>query len=200
MRSISKAEIFYTHFARDLIQSNWQAEYFFSLGLDVNAVDKMGRSALYHTLEILKFILLQSLGPLSQNIIRRFRMNSTKLVEMLIERGADVDLADCDGVSPVHLLYEYEEVELLQLLVKHGADINWKNKKGRSLAHRVCDFPQKPTKNSLKLPWNSVWRLKLLITKERLRWIVVDLMNRASKWSKSFLHINKQLNMKKLYS
>ena len=34
--------------------------------------------------------------------------------------------------------------------MKHGADINWKNKKGRSLAHRVCDFPERPNEKFIK--------------------------------------------------
>ena len=127
-----------------------QAEYFLSLGLDVNSVDNKGKSAIYLTIDDLNASRSNRWAHYPYNIVNKAIKRADTLISVLIERGADVNLANHEGMSPIHLLYEYEHVEMLEFLVSKGTDINWKNRKGCSLAHMLCNFLSKPREKFIK--------------------------------------------------
>ena len=69
---------------------------------------------------------------LHKNILSFFK--DPRVVELLIKRGANVNIQDTDGNTPLHLttyyddLYNYnDETEIVRLLLEAKADINIKN-------------------------------------------------------------------------
>lgn len=63
-----------------------------------------------------------------------------EVLELLLEKGADVTRKDKDGVTP--LLYYLEHncnTDVVKMLMKAGADINVRTKDGSSVLHYVCN-------------------------------------------------------------
>jgi hypothetical protein len=52
---------------------------------------------------------------------------AVKVLALILDKGADVDLPDKLGVTPAHLASKHGHTTCLQLLVKRGADVNKKN-------------------------------------------------------------------------
>ncbi|MDB5969729.1 MAG: ankyrin repeat protein [Hydrocarboniphaga sp.] len=64
-------------------------------------------------------------------LIAAVSQNQVACVKQLIARGADVNLADHAGWSPlIHAAYFGSGEELLSLLVDHGANVNAQNNRG----------------------------------------------------------------------
>ncbi|MFA5293580.1 MAG: ankyrin repeat domain-containing protein [Phycisphaerae bacterium] len=57
-------------------------------------------------------------------IIAAVRKGKVEKVKLLIEKGAQLNLADKDGMAPIHHAAEKGEKEIIEILVKNGADIN----------------------------------------------------------------------------
>jgi ankyrin repeat protein len=53
-----------------------------------------------------------------------------KVVELLIEHGADLAAATADGDTPLHIAARTGTAELVQLLLSHGANPDAKNHSG----------------------------------------------------------------------
>eukprot|EP00045_Choanoeca_perplexa_P015108 m.182862 g.182862 ORF g.182862 m.182862 type:complete len:948 (+) comp16890_c0_seq2:695-3538(+) len=79
-------------------------------GQDANATDSNYRTALHHT---------------SLHMTAR-----TQAARLLLQHGANPNIADCDGMTPTHLAASNDHLELLELLHSYGADINAKNRLG----------------------------------------------------------------------
>jgi len=56
--------------------------------------------------------------------------NDTKMIELLLELGADINGQNASGFTPLHHAVEYEAIEALKLLVARGADTKIENKRG----------------------------------------------------------------------
>lgn len=78
-------------------------EFLISLGIDVNAKDKNGNTALHKTCE-----KLEDLG----------------IIKVLIAAGADASIKNQDGETPVYNVVLVEDTKLLKLFIKSGAVIN----------------------------------------------------------------------------
>ena len=65
----------------------------------------------------------------------------TKAVALLLELGADVNVRQEDGGTPLHIAFFLGRAEISELLLKKGADVNAKNNKGELPA------------NGLMVPW-----------------------------------------------
>lgn len=60
------------------------------------------------------------------------------LVSLLVEYGADLDIQDNDGNTPLHLSCAYNHHRLVQVLLKAGANVNVKNNIGETALHLAC--------------------------------------------------------------
>lgn len=76
----------------------------------VNAQDKYGFTALHNAMPEEEF----------------------EIIEYLIEKGADVEIQNEDGVTPLHLA-AFTKTALI--LLEHGADINQKDNRGNTPLH-----------------------------------------------------------------
>lgn len=57
---------------------------------------------------------------------------NAKLAKILLENGADPNIADAMGVTPLIYAVQFENVALIKLLMKHNADPNKADKQGKS--------------------------------------------------------------------
>jgi ankyrin repeat protein len=55
-----------------------------------------------------------------------------KMVQLLLLRGADINIANKDGFTPLMYSAKYEHTEILKLLLDYGASKNIKNKDGKT--------------------------------------------------------------------
>lgn len=88
-------------------------DFFMSLHVFIFVVDSDKRSMLHHI----------ALNP---------NENSVAIVEMLVERGLDVNAQDCDGNTPLHLALLPFQKHVAKHLMDSGADTEIKNWKGIS--------------------------------------------------------------------
>lgn len=88
-------------------------DFFMSLHVFIFVVDSDKRSMLHHI----------ALNP---------NENSVAIVEMLVERGLDVNAQDCDGNTPLHLALLPFQKDVAKHLMDSGADTEIKNWKGIS--------------------------------------------------------------------
>jgi ankyrin repeat protein len=61
-----------------------------------------------------------------------------EIVELLIERGANVNVADEEGVTP---LMRVESIEDARLLLEHGANVNATDNEGQTALHLLTSEP-----------------------------------------------------------
>ena len=54
---------------------------------------------------------------------------SLKIIDFLVEQGADVNLADCDGYSPIMLTVKPQKKHALKRLLEYGADPHFSSEK-----------------------------------------------------------------------
>ncbi|KAI1747286.1 ankyrin repeat-containing domain protein [Xylaria castorea] len=118
-------------------------------GADVNEIDlRTGETPLYTHLTIgsPSILVVQYLvdtckadinlagGDLKYPIIQACRKSNLEIIRFLVEAGADVNVKDHAGRSPIHLLY-YSGYNDIDVLVDHGADLEARDKLGRTAVH-----------------------------------------------------------------
>lgn len=95
-------------------------------GVDVNARDKNGETALYEA---------------ATN-------GYTEIVELLVSKGADVNAKDNDGITALHLSAWNDNSEMVAVLIAKGADVNRKQNDGNTPLHNAAS---NNSKNAIKL-------------------------------------------------
>ena len=75
----------------------------------------------------------------STSIIALLMVVLLAIVELLVERGLDVNAQNCDGNTPLHLAMSPFQREVAKYLVDSGADPEIKNWKGISPHKMVQD-------------------------------------------------------------
>lgn len=91
-------------------------DYLLAQGINVNTVDKYGRSLLYNAFD------------------------SIDITRLLLTKGADVNKAGDDGTTPLIALpqrYEWNKTreEVLRLLLQYGANVNMVDNEGKTVLH-----------------------------------------------------------------
>ncbi|KAJ5760777.1 hypothetical protein N7520_007933 [Penicillium odoratum] len=74
-----------------------------------------------------------TLGSRKAALITACMMNHLDMVELLLEKGADVNIQGADFA--LHCACKNDYLEMVQLLVKYGADVNIKGNYGNALAY-----------------------------------------------------------------
>lgn len=85
-------------------------------GMDVNAPDQHGRRALHN------------------------HVDNAETVGKLLDMGADPNVADHNGITPLHLAAGENSLEVIQLLIDRGARANIANRSGQR-AWNISDHP-----------------------------------------------------------
>ena len=73
-----------------------------------------------------------------------------EIVKLLIEKGANVNLANSHGWTPLMYAANYGTLESLKLLVEAGADLTLKNSKGWDVFYVAKEYKQKEALKYLK--------------------------------------------------
>ena len=87
----------------------------------INQLDKRGRSFLHNEQAMIAW--------------------HPEILGWMIERGADVNLKDKHGITPLHLWYSMENVALT--LIDNGADVNAQDENGNTPFHRGIGLTEK---------------------------------------------------------
>lgn len=58
----------------------------------------------------------------------------------MLDHGADIDLVDAKGRTPLHLAMSNENTALATLLIVHGADTDGRDMHGNTPLHRAAHF------------------------------------------------------------
>ena len=113
------------------------AEFLIKSGVNVNAINKRNFTALTYAIghgsyEVTK-LLIESGAVLSPSIMLmtvQSHAKSPKIVELLIDSGADINAVDKDGNTTLHRAMCWSKPEIADVLIKKGADLEIKNKLG----------------------------------------------------------------------
>ncbi len=138
------------------ILPNEVIEFFFKNGLDKNAVDNEGHTALHlalkeHKQETIQLLLdngfdINSLNYHNQSPLMTATGLKTDMINFLVKKGAKVNLQDKNGVSALMSAAYYFNTERVEALLKNGADIHVKDNDGnKALSYtRYSDFVNVP--------------------------------------------------------
>lgn len=96
-------------------------------GANVNALDRYARAPL---------LLATSPEPFNYSVLMATMKERRQLVEMLIAKGANVNIKDYSGNTPlhytVHVAVYTGNTGIVKVLIENGANINAKNKRGET--------------------------------------------------------------------
>lgn len=63
-----------------------------------------------------------------------------EIAKILIQKGANVNLSDSNGWTPLFVAAASGHSKIVQLLIKSGADVNLKNNLGLAPLHGAAEF------------------------------------------------------------
>jgi ankyrin repeat protein len=69
------------------------------------------------------------------------RRNQIELCKMLLDRGANPDIGDCDGFTPLHEAAGRGFKDLVEILLQYGANINARTSDKGTVLHMVAFNP-----------------------------------------------------------
>jgi len=116
-------------------------KYFVSKGMDVNAKDNLGITAIHATalvghVEIADFLVskganVQAKDNNGTTPLHVVGLNkNTEIAPFLVAKGADVNVRNNNGITPLHSVTLVGNLESIKFLVSRGADIHAKDNNG----------------------------------------------------------------------
>jgi ankyrin repeat protein len=99
-------------------------------GADVNAKSKMGRTAIWLAAAndgssgVVKFLLEHGAKPDGSEILAATAANDGATIRMLLDKGADVNARDPQGMTPLLNAAMNGNTRLAEMLLARGADVN----------------------------------------------------------------------------
>lgn len=102
-----------------------------SKGASVNSRDNSGRTPLYST--TVRRLIHDPGNPYADKYgYVEPDYDSKGIAELLISNGADVNVRDNNGETPLHSASRYSNKNLAELLIKEGSSVNARDNKGRT--------------------------------------------------------------------
>ena len=81
---------------------------------------------------------LLALRPEPEAVAPKLDPGWQEIVELIIEKGGDVHLANCVGDVPLHMAASDDSVELIHILVQKGTNVNHKGFVSRTPLHSAA--------------------------------------------------------------
>ena len=101
-------------------------------GANINKQNSMGHTAL--------FLAAENVNPLPKSVLlgQEDTTDDLSLVQHLLERGADKDLGDADGVTPIMIAANKNKTKLVKILARcPRVDLNLTDSDGKTLIERA---------------------------------------------------------------
>lgn len=121
------------HAARNLF-SGTAASCLIDSGAEVDAQDSEGRTAMHH--------LAVSTVAARNGRLQAYRRPDTAIastMKSLLDKQANVNIADEDGNTPLHLAMEAGDGAMIKALIAAGANVNAVNKEGKTPMHKGAE-------------------------------------------------------------
>lgn len=114
-----------------------------SRGVNVNALDKKGESALQKTVEGFSFYGIEIYKSYSEEERTRITdaayERSRAIVDLLVSHGADVDLFGVEGMQPITCAYYEHSPAMIKHLLELGSDPNYNSYRSEDVAYQSED-------------------------------------------------------------
>ncbi|CAN4121402.1 unnamed protein product [Withania somnifera] len=112
-------------------------------GLDIDAADKEGQTALHHAVfgkkeAVISHLLRKGASPQVKDtdgitpLHYAVQVGAMQTVKMLIKYKVDVNVADYEGWTPLHVAMQSRNRDIAKILLVNGADKYRKNKDGKT--------------------------------------------------------------------
>ncbi|KAJ5612310.1 hypothetical protein N7510_005504 [Penicillium lagena] len=88
---------------------------------------------------------------------------STAALELLISRGADVNMLDGSGETALHWAASFGANSMIQALLEHGADVNRPNLDGHTALHIAAEHTERVDTIQILLDRGADWRFTTTI-------------------------------------
>ncbi len=130
-------------FVNEIIESNPELIHSFS----EDGFTPLSLSAYFGNEDVTRLLLLNGADPNvpSQNGFHVYPLHSavasnyTMLAKMLLEAGADINVAQQSGATPLHSAAHNGNIELLIVLLEAGANVNAKMEDGKTPADKAYE-------------------------------------------------------------
>lgn len=117
-------------------------DYLIELGANDESGFPVYHAASSGQLDIVKFFLdynpsaLNKTSETGETLLQiAVKRNHPAILEHLLDRGADVSIAESGGWTPLHSAAEWNYPDMVRALVDHGADIHAKSESGSTPLH-----------------------------------------------------------------
>ncbi|ELU08598.1 hypothetical protein CAPTEDRAFT_78697, partial [Capitella teleta] len=87
--------------------------------------------------------------PLHSALLNAPNTNIIEMVEVLVQKGADVNIRSSGGVAPLHTTHALKNPSIVKVLLEHGADPNAVDNGGNTPLHYAIWKRRKPIEDLL---------------------------------------------------
>ncbi|KAF3037964.1 hypothetical protein E8E12_006381 [Didymella heteroderae] len=76
------------------------------------------------TNDLIADVFAATCDPDSTVLVEAIKKNDARLVEMFLEKGADVHRSTAKGLLPIFVAVKFADLRIIRMLIQHGADVN----------------------------------------------------------------------------